>query len=83
MTKLKAILAALGIGGILGAGTLWDLVISWLNLPPDFLNQPAPVKVLLVVAAVAGLIATVIKTSASNPDGTPATVAYRKPDEIQ
>ncbi len=77
--NLKAsVLATGGIGALLGLGNLWPLVVQWLGLPENFLTLPTPVKILLLVSAVAGLIATSIKTSKANPDGTPATEQWKQ-----
>ena len=78
MKLSTSVFATGGIGAVLGLGNLWPLIIQWLGLPPDFLTLPTPVKVLLLIAAVAGLVATSIKTSKTNPDGTPAVQAWKQ-----
>lgn len=77
MNLKNSVLASGGIGALLSASALWPVIIGWLGLPPDFLTMPTPVKVLLLVAAVAGLIANSIRTSKTNPDGTPAETPWR------
>jgi hypothetical protein len=77
MTKLKAILAALGLGALASANSLLELIAPLLNLPPYYSTLPGWGKIVAILLGVGGLVLAAAKTSESNPDGTPATSEWK------
>lgn len=74
MNQTKSAWLIGGIGAAIGGlDWLWSLIGSIVPLPENFVTLPGWAKVLALVIGVGGLVLSSIKTSQTNPDGTPAT----------
>lgn len=77
LLTIGSITSALGLGNLVDLSALLGHAITALGLPAWLATAPAVIKYPVVLGAVLWALYSAFVTSQHNPDGTPATEAYK------